>query len=121
VENEATLRLMRLIDEQFLETPWYGSCQMARHLRRNGLCVGRHRVRRLMTKMGLTPIYQHSKISEPHPRHKIHPYLLQLRHNSNFCGSYRFGPRSSHPIRNMEPRVFWRTIAISVAGTLRKY
>ena len=48
VENEATLRLMRLIDEQFLETPWYGSCQMARHLRRNGLCVGRHRVRRLM-------------------------------------------------------------------------
>ncbi|CAM5496474.1 IS3 family transposase ISAzs33 [Afipia felis] len=50
VENEATLRLMRLIDEQFLETPWYGSRQMARHLRRNGWCVGRHRVRRLMTK-----------------------------------------------------------------------
>jgi putative transposase len=87
VENEATLRLMRLIDEQFLETPWYGSRQMARHLRRNGLCVGRHRVRRLMTKMGLTPIYQHSKISEPHPRHKIHPYLLQLRHNSTSAGA----------------------------------
>jgi hypothetical protein len=32
--SEATLRLMRLIDEQFLETPWYGSRQMARHLRR---------------------------------------------------------------------------------------
>ena len=42
---------MRLIDEQFLETPWYGSRQMARHLRRNGRCVGRHRVRLLMTKM----------------------------------------------------------------------
>ncbi len=27
--NEATLRLMRLIDEQFLETPWYGSRQMS--------------------------------------------------------------------------------------------
>ena len=39
-ENEETLRLMRLIDEQFLETPWYGSRQMARHLRRNGWCVG---------------------------------------------------------------------------------
>ena len=76
-ENEATLRLMRLIDEQFLETPWYGSRQMARHLRRNGWCVGRHRVRRLMTKMGLAPIYQHPKTSEPHPRHKIHPYLLR--------------------------------------------
>jgi hypothetical protein len=34
MENEATPRLMRLIDEQFLETPWYGSRQMARHLRR---------------------------------------------------------------------------------------
>ena len=51
-ESEETLRLMHLIDEQFLETPWYGSRQMARHLRRNGWCVGRYRVRRLMTKMG---------------------------------------------------------------------
>jgi putative transposase len=76
-ENEETLRLMRLIDEQFLETPWYGSRQMARHLRRNGWCVGRHRIRRLMTKMGLAPIYQHPKTSEPHPRHKIYPYLLR--------------------------------------------
>src|SRR5277367_3027499 len=66
-ETEATLRLMRLIDEQFLETPWYGSRQMARHLRRNGWCVGRHRVRRLMSKMGLAPIYQRPKTSEPHP------------------------------------------------------
>ena len=39
VESEETLRLMRLIDEQFLETPWYGSRQMARHLRRNGAIV----------------------------------------------------------------------------------
>ena len=76
-ENEATLRLIRLIDEQFLETPWYGSRQMARHLRRNGLCVGRHRVRRLMTKMGLAPIYQRPKTSEPHPQHRIWPYLLR--------------------------------------------
>lgn len=30
VEN---LDLMRVIDEQFLETPWYGGRQMARHLR----------------------------------------------------------------------------------------
>ena len=58
-ESEETLRLMRLIDEQFLETPWYGSRQMARHLRRQGWCVGRHRVRRLMTEIGLAPIYQH--------------------------------------------------------------
>jgi hypothetical protein len=35
-ENEETLRLMRLVDQQVLETLWYGSRQMARHLRRNG-------------------------------------------------------------------------------------
>ena len=75
--NEATLRLMRLIDEQFLETPWYGSRQMARHLRRNGWCVGRQRVRRLMSKMGLAPIYQRPKTSAPHPTHRIWPYLLR--------------------------------------------
>jgi transposase InsO family protein len=76
-ESAENLVLMRLIDEQFLETPWYGSRQMARHLRRNGWCVGRHRVRRLMTRMGLAPIYQQPKTSEPHPRHKIYPYLLR--------------------------------------------
>ena len=76
-ESEETLRLMRLIDEQFLETPWYGSRQMARQLRRQGWRIGRHRVRRLMAKMGLAPIYQRPKTSEPHPRHKVYPYLLR--------------------------------------------
>jgi putative transposase len=76
-ESAENLVLMRLIDEQFLETPWYGSRQMARYLRRNGWCVGRHRVRRLMARMGLAPIYQRPKTSEPHPQHKIYPYLLR--------------------------------------------
>ena len=94
--NEATLRLMRLIDEQFLETPWYGSRQMARHLRRNGWCVGRHRVRRLMTKMGLAPIYRRPKTSEPHPRHRIWPYLLRHltidRRNQVWCADVTYIP-----------------------------
>jgi putative transposase len=51
-ETPLNLALMRLIDGQFLETPWYGSRQMARHLRREGYTVGRKRVRRLMAKMG---------------------------------------------------------------------
>jgi putative transposase len=50
-ETAANLALMRLIDEQFLETPWYGTRQMARHLRRAGHVVGRERVRRLMRLM----------------------------------------------------------------------
>src|SRR4051795_13267291 len=77
VESEGTLRLMRLIDEQFLETPWYGSRQMARHLRRNGWGVWRQRVPRLITKKGLGPIYQHPKTTVPHPDHQIYPYLLR--------------------------------------------
>ena len=35
-ESELNLTLMRLIDEQFLETPYYGARQMARHMRRQG-------------------------------------------------------------------------------------
>jgi hypothetical protein len=54
-ETPLNLALMRLIDVQFLETPWYGSRQMARHLRREGYTVGRKRMRRLMARMGLEP------------------------------------------------------------------
>ena len=76
-ESELNLTLMRLIDEQFVETPWYGSRQMARHLRRQGWCVGRKRIRRLMHKMGLAPIFQKPKTSTPCPEHKVYPYLLR--------------------------------------------
>jgi putative transposase len=55
-ETALDLELMRLIDVQFLATSWYGSRQMARHLRREGYTVGRKRLRRLMAKMGLVPI-----------------------------------------------------------------
>ena len=52
-ENPLNLRLMRLIDEQFLETPFYGSRQMTRWLRRQGDTVSRKRVRRLMRLLGV--------------------------------------------------------------------
>ncbi len=76
-ESLLNLALMRLIDEQFLLTPYYGSRQMMRHLRRQGYCVGRHRIRRLMRIMGLRAIYQEPRTSMPHPEHKIYPYLLR--------------------------------------------
>jgi putative transposase len=95
-EREEALRLMRLIDEQFLETPWYGSRQMARHLRRRGWHIGRHRVRRLMLKMGLAPIYQRPKTSEPHPQHRTWPYLLRHltidRPNHVWCADVTYIP-----------------------------
>lgn len=76
-ESPMNLKLMRRIDEQFLETPWYGTRQMMRFLRRQSFGVGRKRVRRLMRKMGLAPIYQKPRTSAPHPQHKIYPYLLR--------------------------------------------
>ncbi len=75
-ESPLNLKLMRLIDEQFLATPYYGSRQMARHLRRQGYNVGRHRVRRLMRQMGIEAVYQRPRTSDPHPAHKTYPYLL---------------------------------------------
>jgi len=57
-ETAEALALMRLIDAPFLETPWHGSRQTARHLRRDGHEVGRKRVRRLMAVIGLVPICQ---------------------------------------------------------------
>ena len=71
------LALMRLIDAQLLETPWYGSRQMARHLRREGHVVGRKRVRRLMALMGLAPIYQRPRTTVPNSEHRVWPYLLR--------------------------------------------
>lgn len=76
-EMAENLALMRVIDEQFLDTPWYGSRQMMRHLRRLGYAVNRKRVRRLMGRMGLQAVYQKPKTTAPHPKHKIWPYLLR--------------------------------------------
>ena len=91
-----TLELMRIIDAAFLETPWYGSRQMARHLRRQGWCVGRKRVRRLMRRIGLSPIYQVPKTSEPNPQHRIYPYLLRHlaieRPNQVWCADVTYIP-----------------------------
>ena len=76
-ESKENLALMRRIDEVFLKYPFYGSRQMVRHLRREGIDVGRHRVRRLMRLMGLEAIYQAPKTSQPHPEHRVYPYRLK--------------------------------------------
>jgi putative transposase len=76
-ESAENLAFMEIIDKQFLETPWYGSRQMARHMKRQGHKCGRHRVRRLMRLMRLVPIYQEPNTSKKHPAHKIYPYLLK--------------------------------------------
>ena len=90
------LELMRRIDEQFLETPFYGSRQMKKHLWHQGIKIGRDRVRRLMRKMGLVAIYQKPRTSVRHPEHKIYPYLLRglriNRPNQVWCADITYVP-----------------------------
>jgi putative transposase len=95
-ESEENLCLMRRIDELFMKYPFYGSRQMMRHLRREGVCIGRHRVRRLMRLMGLQAIYQAPRTSTPHPKHKVYPYLLKGltidRPNQVWCADITYIP-----------------------------
>lgn len=95
-ESAENLRFMDIIDRQFLETPWYGSRQMARHMQREGHNCGRHRVRRLMRLMRLVPIYQEPRTSQKHPEHKIYPYLLKglaiTRPNQVWCTDITYIP-----------------------------
>ena len=95
-ESPLNLRLMRLIDEQFLETPFYGSRQMKRWLRRQGYTVSRKRVRRLMRLLRLQAIFQRPWTSQPHPEHRIYPYLLGdlqiTRPNHVWCADVTYIP-----------------------------
>jgi putative transposase len=95
-ESEENLELMRRIDEQFLETPFYGSRQMTRWLRRQGLGISRKRVRRLMRKIGLEALYQRPRTSTPHPEHRTYPYLLRdraiERANEVWCADVTYIP-----------------------------
>ena len=95
-ESELNLELMRLIDAQFLETPFFGSRLMARWLRRQGYEVSRKRVRRLMRAMGLQAVYQRPRTSEPHPEHRVYPYLLRgmevTQPNQVWCADVTYIP-----------------------------
>jgi putative transposase len=57
--------LMRLIDQQFTRTPFYGSRRMTVCLRRQGFLVNRKKVSRLMNRMGLEAVYPKKRLSRP--------------------------------------------------------
>ncbi len=71
-ETAQNLALMRQIDEQYLQTPFYGSRKLALELG-----VNRKRVQRLMRVMGLEAIYPKRRTTQPGAGHKIYPYLLR--------------------------------------------
>jgi putative transposase len=71
------LDLMRIIDEQYLETPFYGSRSMRNHIRRLGWTINRKPIQRLMRLMGLQAIYPKPRTTKPNPQNKVYPYLLR--------------------------------------------
>ncbi|MEI4493435.1 IS3 family transposase [Mameliella alba] len=95
-ETEQNLGLMRRIDEQFLETPFFGVRQMTWHLRNDGHLVNQKRIRRLMRLMGLMPIYQKPNTSRQAKGHKTYPYLLRGlrvdRPNQVWCSDITYLP-----------------------------
>jgi putative transposase len=95
-ETEMNLDLMRVIDKQFLETPFFGVRQMTWHLRNEVHHVNEKRIRRLMRLMGLMPIYQKPSTSKAAKGHKIYPYLLRGlrvdRPNQVWCADITYLP-----------------------------
>lgn len=75
--KQADVDLMRIIDEIHLKYPFYGSRKIRNELKARGIQVGRGHVRTLMQKMGIEALYQKPRLSDPHPGHKIYPYLLR--------------------------------------------
>jgi putative transposase len=76
-ESASNLKLMRLIDEQFLRTPFYGSRRIMVALQRQGHVLNRKRVQRLMRLMNLETIHPKPRTSVPGKGHTIYPYLLR--------------------------------------------
>ncbi len=77
VVSEEDLLIRRLIDAEYTERPFYGSRRMVVILKRLGHVVNRKRVQRLMRTMGLAGMAPGPHTSQPHPEHKIYPYLLR--------------------------------------------
>ena len=75
--SAADLELMRRMDELHTEHPFHGSRQIVNHLWLEGVCVGRHRVRRMMRIMGLRAVSPKPRTSVKAAGHQVFPYLLE--------------------------------------------
>jgi len=75
--SEENLGLMRLLDEQYTRTPFYGIRRMTAWLKGQGHEVNHKRVARLMETMGLETIYPKPRTSQPSLEHRVYPYLLR--------------------------------------------
>jgi putative transposase len=94
--SDEDLNLMKLIDKQYITTPFYGARKIAAWLKSERHSVNRKHVRRLMQIMGLRAIYRRPRTSKPAPGNKIYPYLLNglkiTRANKVWCADVTYIP-----------------------------
>ncbi len=76
-ESEENIVLMKKIDQHHLDHPYKGVLQMQDYLKSEGYRVNEKRVRRLMRKMAIYPIYPKVNLSKLGKAKYIHPYLLR--------------------------------------------
>ncbi len=76
-ETQENLTIMRLLDEQYFKTPFYGVRRLTVWLQQEGYKINRKRVRRLMELMGWQTIYRRPNTSKPCKAHRVYPYLLK--------------------------------------------
>ena len=94
--SDEELTLLRLLDQQYLKTPFYGSCRMTVILRQQGYEVNRNRVQRLMRQLGIAALYLKPRLSKAHPEHQVYPYLLHeltvIQSNQVWCTDITYLP-----------------------------
>ena len=76
-EAAEELEVLKRLDRIFTSHPVYGSRRLQATLLREGISIGRRRVRRLMRKLGLWAIRPKRNTSKRAPGHKVYPYLLR--------------------------------------------
>lgn len=76
-ETPENLNLMRLIDEQYYKTPFYGIRRNTAWLRHLGYPVNRKRIKRLMELIGWRTIYHKRNTSKKSKENPVYPYLLK--------------------------------------------
>lgn len=76
-ETEENLALMRLLDEQYLKTPFYGKLRLCALLRALGYSINLKRICRLMRLMNWRTIYRKPRTTQRNKQHKVYPYLLK--------------------------------------------
>jgi putative transposase len=96
--SEVDLMLMAAIDLVHLELPFYGARRLKDELREKGFVVGRDHISTLMRTMDMVAIYPKRRLSDPHPGHRIYPYLLRgkniTRAGQVWCADVTYLPMS---------------------------